>query len=73
MTRHDTHVCLRHMLDHVREAIEMARGRRREDLVLQRHIGSSNQAACADEVFQVIAIGGLTAWTPARLPSWVRN
>ena len=43
------------------------------DLILQRHIGSSNQAACADEVFQVIAIGGLTAWTPARLPSWVRN
>jgi len=43
------------------------------NLLLQRHISSSGQAACADEVFQVIVIGGLRAWTPTRLPTRVRN
>ncbi len=32
MTRHDPMVRVRHMLDHAREAVEMARGRSREDL-----------------------------------------
>jgi uncharacterized protein with HEPN domain len=32
MTRHDDRLRLRHMLTHAAEAIEMARGRRREDL-----------------------------------------
>ena len=36
MTRHDTQVRLRHMLDHAREAVEMARGRTREDLDADR-------------------------------------
>jgi len=41
MTRHDTHVRLQHMLDHVREAIEMARSRRREDLDTDRQLNLS--------------------------------
>ena len=32
MTRHDDVTRMRHMLDHAREAVEMARGRQREDL-----------------------------------------
>jgi uncharacterized protein with HEPN domain len=32
MTRHDDPTRLRHMLDHAIEAVEMAKGRRREDL-----------------------------------------
>jgi uncharacterized protein with HEPN domain len=32
MTRHDDPTSLRHMLDHAREAVEMAAGRAREDL-----------------------------------------
>jgi len=32
MSRHDDRVRLQHMLDHAREAIELLRGRRREDL-----------------------------------------
>lgn len=32
MTRHDDATCLRHMLDHSREAVEMAAGRQRLDL-----------------------------------------
>ncbi len=32
MTLHDDSISLRHMLDHVREATEMVRGRSREDL-----------------------------------------
>jgi len=38
MTRHDARVCLRHMLHHAQEAIEMARGRRREDLDANRQL-----------------------------------
>jgi len=41
MTRHDANVRLRHMRDHVREAIEMARGRRREDLDADRQLNLS--------------------------------
>jgi len=32
MTRHDDLTRMRHMLDHAREAVEMAAGRQREDL-----------------------------------------
>lgn len=32
MSRHDPLVRLRHMLDHAREAVDMARGRSRQDL-----------------------------------------
>lgn len=38
MTRHDPTVCLRHMLDHAREAVQMAHGRRREDLDSDRQL-----------------------------------
>ena len=38
MTRHDIMVRLRHMLDHAQEAVEMARGRRREDLDADRKL-----------------------------------
>ena len=36
MTRRDPGVRLRHMFDHAREAVEMARGRTREDLESDR-------------------------------------
>jgi uncharacterized protein with HEPN domain len=36
MSQHDPHVALRHMLDHTREAIELARGRDRADLDTDR-------------------------------------
>jgi uncharacterized protein with HEPN domain len=36
MTPHDDTIRLRHMLDHAREAVEMGRGRRREDLTHNR-------------------------------------
>lgn len=38
MTRHDTQVRLRHMLDHAREAVDMAHGRKREDLDADRQL-----------------------------------
>ena len=41
MARHDDQVSLRHMLDHAREAMEMARGRRREDLDTNRTLNLS--------------------------------
>lgn len=36
MSRHDPKVRVRHMLDHAREAVEMARGRARDDLDTDR-------------------------------------
>jgi len=36
MTQHDDVIRLRHMLDHALEAVEMARGRQREDLERDR-------------------------------------
>ncbi len=36
MTRHDDVIRLRHMLDYAQEAVEMARGRQREDLQRDR-------------------------------------
>ncbi len=41
MTRHDETARLRHMLDHAAEAVEMARGRRREDLDRDRQLNLS--------------------------------
>ena len=41
MTRHDTVVRLRHMLDHAREAVVMARGRTRADLDTDRQLNLS--------------------------------
>ena len=41
MTRHDAKVCLRHMLDHAREALAMVHGRRREDLDSDRQLNLS--------------------------------
>ena len=38
MTRHDPMVRIRHMLDHAGEALEMARGRSRQDLDLDRKL-----------------------------------
>ncbi len=38
MTRHDPTVRVRHMRDHAREAIEMARGRSRADLDADRQL-----------------------------------
>lgn len=38
MTRHDPLVALRHMLDHSREAVQMARGRSRQDLDADRQL-----------------------------------
>lgn len=38
MTRHDPSVYVRHMLDHAREAADMARGRSRADLDLNRQL-----------------------------------
>ena len=38
MTRHDPLVRVRHMLDHAREAVEMARGSTRADLDTQRQL-----------------------------------
>jgi uncharacterized protein with HEPN domain len=38
MSRHDTTVRLRHMLDHAREVLEMARGRVRADLDSDRQL-----------------------------------
>lgn len=36
MSRHDDTVSMRHMLDHAREAVEMAQGRKRSDLDTDR-------------------------------------
>ncbi|MBN1489575.1 MAG: DUF86 domain-containing protein [Phycisphaerae bacterium] len=36
MTRHDDGVRLRHMLDHAREAVQLAHGKTREDLNTER-------------------------------------
>ena len=36
MSKHDDNVSMRHMLDHAREAIEMAQGRTRSDLDVDR-------------------------------------
>jgi hypothetical protein len=36
MSRHDDAIRLRHMLDHAREAVEMARNRQRSDLEKDR-------------------------------------
>jgi uncharacterized protein with HEPN domain len=36
MTQHDDVIRLRHMLDHAREAVEMTRGRQRDDLKRDR-------------------------------------
>ena len=36
MTRHDDEIRLRHVLDHAQEAVDMVRGRRREDLEKDR-------------------------------------
>ena len=41
MTRHDPKMRLRHMLDRAREAVEMARGRTREDLDSDRQLNLS--------------------------------
>ena len=41
MTRHNPIVRLRHMLDHAREALEMARGRTRADLDTDRQLNLS--------------------------------
>ncbi len=41
MTRHDDSIRLRHMLDHAAEAMEMAKGRRREDLDRDRQLNLS--------------------------------
>jgi uncharacterized protein with HEPN domain len=41
MARHDDQVSLHHMLDHAREAMEMARGRRREELDSNRTLNLS--------------------------------
>jgi uncharacterized protein with HEPN domain len=38
MSRHDPTVGLRHMLDHAREAVEMARGKTRSDLDTDRKL-----------------------------------
>jgi uncharacterized protein with HEPN domain len=38
MTRHDPHLRIRHMLDHAREALDMTRGRTREDLDEHREL-----------------------------------
>ena len=38
MSRHDPTVGLRHMLDHAREAVEMARGKTRRDLDTDRKL-----------------------------------
>jgi len=39
MSRHDDSVRLHHMLDHAREAVEMASGRKRPDLDSDRQFG----------------------------------
>ncbi len=39
MSKHETHVSLRHMLDHAREAVAMAQGRSRRDLATDRMFG----------------------------------
>ena len=55
---------------HVTELL-MVHGRVYEaHLTLQRRLGSSDWAACADEVFQVTITGGLTAWTQNRSVRW---
>lgn len=41
MSRHDDRVSLRQMLDHAVEAVEMARGRKREDLDGDRQLNLS--------------------------------
>ena len=41
MTQHDTAVSLKHMLDHAREAIGLAQGRKREDLDADRQLNLS--------------------------------
>jgi uncharacterized protein with HEPN domain len=39
MTRHDDTASMRHMLDHAREAIVMARGKTKSDLLTDRKLG----------------------------------
>ncbi len=41
MSRHDSAVRFRHMLDHAREAVTMARGKTREDLDADRQLNLS--------------------------------
>jgi uncharacterized protein with HEPN domain len=41
MSRHETVVRLRHMLDHAREAVAMAQGKTREDLDTDRQLNLS--------------------------------
>ncbi len=41
MSQSDDATWLRHMLDHTREAVEMARGRSRQDLDLERQLNLS--------------------------------
>ena len=41
MTQHDSAVRLRHMLDNAREAVDMARGRSRADLDVDRQLNLS--------------------------------
>jgi len=42
MSRHDDQVRLRHMLDHAREAVELAAGRKRADLDADRMLNLSH-------------------------------
>lgn len=41
MSRHDIRVSLRHMRDHIREALELTRGRTRQDLDADRMLNLS--------------------------------
>jgi len=41
MSRHESEIRLRHMLDHAREAVAMAPGKRREDLDTDRKLNLS--------------------------------
>jgi uncharacterized protein with HEPN domain len=48
MTQRDPHLRIRHMLDHAREAIEIVRGRTREDLDIVWRIVETDLPALVD-------------------------
>jgi uncharacterized protein with HEPN domain len=65
MTRHDDLTRLRHMLDHAAEAFEMATGRRREDLDVDRQfcLAMTRLVEIIGEAAARVSADGQRNWT----------
>ena len=65
MTRHDDLTRLRHMLDHAAEAVEMAAGRRREDLEVDRQfcLAMTRLVEIIGEAAAHVSADGQRKWT----------